>query len=179
MARRFLNGSSKAEAQGVMLSVEEPGLRRRPHLRQHRQLGGGLFALQMRQNPLDHRRVFNAAVRRPDYDLDLTTAPLARLDGAATGSMLNTRLSRCIQVIATWRSAGVLSIQFSPVGWRRLRPLPRIAGVTRMQRLLLGASRQGDLAAKPALSPRPRLASGPTSCDVYAPMSPDITAAGR
>jgi hypothetical protein len=75
MARRFLNGSSKAEAQGVMLSVEEPGLRRRPPLRQHRQLGGGLFALQMRQNPLDHRRVFNAG-----NDLDLTTAPLAGLD---------------------------------------------------------------------------------------------------
>jgi hypothetical protein len=31
-------------------------------------------------------------------------------------SILNTLLSRCIQVIATWRSAGVLSNQFTQVG---------------------------------------------------------------
>ena len=58
-----------------MQSVEEACLRRRPPLRQHRQLGGGLFALQMRQNSLDYRRIFNAG-----NDLDLTTAPFARLD---------------------------------------------------------------------------------------------------
>jgi hypothetical protein len=58
----------------------------------------------MRQNSLDYRRIFNAS-----NDLDLTTAPFAGLDGAATVSMLNTRFSRCIQVIATWRSAGVLT----------------------------------------------------------------------
>jgi hypothetical protein len=44
-----------------MESVEEACLRRRTALRQHRQLGGGLFALQMRQNSLDYRRVFNAS----------------------------------------------------------------------------------------------------------------------
>ena len=43
-----------------MASVEEAGLRRRPFLRYDRQLGGGLFALQMRQNFFDYRRVFNA-----------------------------------------------------------------------------------------------------------------------
>jgi hypothetical protein len=65
----------------------------------------------MRQNPHDYRRVFDAS-----DDLDLPRAPLAGLDGAATGSILNTRFSLCIQVIDWWRSAGVLSIQFSPVG---------------------------------------------------------------
>jgi hypothetical protein len=69
----------------------------------------------MRQNPLNHHRVFNAAVRRPDYDLDLTTAPFASLDVNPDAAQLNTRMSRCIQVIATWRSAGVLSSQLSPV----------------------------------------------------------------
>jgi len=58
-----------------MGSVEESGLRRRPPLRQHRQFGGGLFALQMRQNSLDHRRFFNAG-----NDLDVPRAPLAGLD---------------------------------------------------------------------------------------------------
>ena len=70
----------------------------------------------MRQNSLDYSRVFNAAVRRLDDNLDLPRAPLAGLDGAATGSIVNTRFRRCIQVIATWRSAGVLSSQLSPVG---------------------------------------------------------------
>jgi len=65
----------------------------------------------MRQYSLDYRRVFNAAVRRLDNDLDLTTAPFARLDGAATGSMLNTRLSRCIFMPFGYRS--------SPRGARR------------------------------------------------------------
>ena len=94
-----------------MQSVEKPGLWRPTALRQHHQLGGGLFTLQMRQNPLDNRWVFNAS-----NDLDLPLTALAGLDGAAYGSMLNTRLSRCIQVIATWRSAGVLFCQLSPVG---------------------------------------------------------------
>ena len=58
-----------------MQSVEEACLRRRPPLRQHRQLGGGLFVLPMRQNPLDHRRVFDAS-----DDLDLPRAPLAGFD---------------------------------------------------------------------------------------------------
>ena len=62
-------------------------------------------------SPVVRHSLFNAG-----NDLDLTTAPPAGLDGAATGSILNTRLSRCIQVITTWRSAGVLSNQLSPVG---------------------------------------------------------------
>jgi len=61
--------------QGVMQSVEEAGLRWRTTLRQHHQIGRGCFALQMRQNPLDNRRVFNAA-----DDLDVPRAPLAGLD---------------------------------------------------------------------------------------------------
>jgi hypothetical protein len=58
-----------------MQSVEEAGLRWRTTLRQHHQIGRGCFALQMRQNPLDNRRVFNAA-----DDLDVPRAPLAGLD---------------------------------------------------------------------------------------------------
>jgi hypothetical protein len=63
----------------------------------------------MRQNPLDYRWVFNAAVRRLDDDLGLPGAPLARFNIDPDAGQLNTRLSRCIQVIATWCSAGVLS----------------------------------------------------------------------
>ena len=58
-----------------MQSVEEAGLRWRTTLRQHDQIGRGCFALQMRQNPLDNRRVFNAA-----DDLDVPRAPLAGLE---------------------------------------------------------------------------------------------------
>ena len=76
-----------------------------------------------------------------DDDLDLPAPRTARrsrwgrlrIDPEA--AQLNTRLSLCIQVIDWWRSAGVLSIQFSPVG---LRPLPRLAGVTLTRNLLLG-----------------------------------------
>jgi hypothetical protein len=57
-----------------MESVEESGLWRRTALRQHHQIGKGCFAIQVGQNSLDHRRIFNAS-----DDLDLTTAPLARL----------------------------------------------------------------------------------------------------
>ena len=64
-----------------MESVEESGLWRRPFLR-HRQLGGGFFTLQMRQNPLDTHRVFDAG---DDPDLPLTL--LAGRDGAASGSI--------------------------------------------------------------------------------------------
>jgi hypothetical protein len=60
--------------------------------------------------PVVRHSLFNAG-----DDLDLPTAPFARRDGAASGSMLNTRLSLCIQVIDWWRSAGVLSSQLSPV----------------------------------------------------------------
>jgi hypothetical protein len=58
-----------------MESAEKPGLRRRTFLRQYRRIGGGCLAIQMRQNPLDYRRVFNAS-----NDLDLPRAPLAGLD---------------------------------------------------------------------------------------------------
>jgi hypothetical protein len=54
-------------------------------------------------------------------------------------SILNTRFSLCIQVIDWWRSAGVLSSQFSPPDSRRLRSLPLFAGVTRRRSLLFGA----------------------------------------
>ena len=51
-------------------------------------------------------------------------------------SMLNTRLSRCAQVMAAWRSAGVRSCASSEV----LQPLPRRAGVISARCLLLGAN---------------------------------------
>ena len=44
-------------------------------------------------------------------------------------SILNTRLSRWAQVIAAWRSAGVLTSAFAPV----LSALPRLAGVTSLR----------------------------------------------
>jgi hypothetical protein len=74
-----------------MESVEQPGLCRRRAIRQYHRIGRECFAIQVGQDSLDNRRVFNAG-----NDLDLTTAPFASLDGAATGSMLNTRFSRCI-----------------------------------------------------------------------------------
>ena len=40
----------------------------------------GAFSIQVGQNSLDDSRIFNAAVRRLDDDLDLTGAPLAGLD---------------------------------------------------------------------------------------------------
>jgi hypothetical protein len=58
-----------------MESVEEACLRWCPFLRQHRQLAGRLFGLQMRQNSLDNRQIFNAS-----DDLDLPRAPLAGRD---------------------------------------------------------------------------------------------------
>jgi hypothetical protein len=50
------------------------------------------------QNSLDNRRIFNAAVRRLDNDLDLPGAPFADLNIDPDAAQLNTRLSRCIQV---------------------------------------------------------------------------------
>jgi hypothetical protein len=58
-----------------MESVEEACLRWTTILWKQSRPDGGRFALQMRQNPLDHRRVFNAG-----DDLDLPGAPLAGLD---------------------------------------------------------------------------------------------------
>ena len=66
--------------------------------------------------PVVRHSLFNAAVRRLDNDLDLPGAALTGLDIDPDAAQLNTRLSRCIHVIAAWRSAGVLSSQFSPVG---------------------------------------------------------------
>jgi hypothetical protein len=92
---------------GFMESVEQPRLLRwRTVLRDQGHPGGGNFAIQMGQDSLDHRRIFNAG-----NDLDLNGAPLADLNIDVAPP-----LSRCIQVIDAWRSAGVLSSQFSPVG---------------------------------------------------------------
>jgi hypothetical protein len=64
-----------------MASVEEACLRwRRTVLWQQGRPDGRRFILQMRQDSLNHRRIFNAAVRRLDNDLDLPGAPLAGLD---------------------------------------------------------------------------------------------------
>ena len=94
-----------------MESVEEACLWRPTALRDQGQLGRGRFSLQMLQNPLDDSRIFNAS-----DDLDLPLTALAGLNVDPDAAQLNTRFSRCIQVIATWRSAGVLSSQFSPAG---------------------------------------------------------------
>ena len=91
-------------------------VRWRSILRQHHRLGRGRFILQVRQNPLDNGRIFNAAVRRLDDDLDRPRAPFAGLDIDPNAVQLNTRFNLCIQVIDWWRSAGVLSSQLSPVG---------------------------------------------------------------
>jgi len=79
-----------------MDSVEQPGLWRPTGLRQHHQLGGGLFTLQVRQNFIDYPRIFYAG-----NDLDVPGAALAGLDIDPDAAQLNTRLSRCIHVIAT------------------------------------------------------------------------------
>jgi hypothetical protein len=99
-----------------MESIEEACLRWPSILWKQSRPDGGRLALQMRQNPRDHRRVFNAAVRRLDDDLDGPGAAFADLGVDPDAAQLNTRFSRCIQVIDAWRSAGVLSSQFSPVG---------------------------------------------------------------
>jgi hypothetical protein len=65
---------------------------------------------------IDDSRIFNATVRRLDNDLNVFRVPLSDLDVDPDAAQLNTRLGRCIQVIDAWRSAGVLSNQFSPVG---------------------------------------------------------------
>jgi hypothetical protein len=65
----------------------------------------------MGENSLNNSRIFNAG-----NDLNLTGASLAGLDVDPNAAQSNTRLSRCIHVIAAWRSAGVLSSQLSPVG---------------------------------------------------------------
>ena len=53
-------------------------------------------------------------------------------------SIPKTRLSRCAQVIAARRSAGVGSSGSAALASRP--PLPRLAGVTRARYLLLGAN---------------------------------------
>jgi len=58
--------------------------------------------------------------------------------GQVSMSMPKTRFSRCAQVIAARRSAGVFSCPSSKaLGWA---PLPRFAGVTAARSRLLGAN---------------------------------------
>ena len=90
-ARCFLKGSSNADDDVSMESVEKPRLRWRTALWTQSRPGGGLFALQMRQNPRDYRRVFDAS-----DDRDLPRAPLAGLDVDPDAAQLNTRFSLCI-----------------------------------------------------------------------------------
>jgi len=79
----------------------------------------------MGQYRLDDHRVFNASDHLRGATAEVST------------SMLNTRLSRCAQVMATWRCTGVCSSWPSAVFWQ---PLPRFAGVTRARCLLFGAN---------------------------------------
>jgi hypothetical protein len=61
-------------------SIEEPGLRSSAVLRQHRQLAGRLFALQMRQNPLDDSRgaTLASSMQRFDASTMILTCPAHR-----------------------------------------------------------------------------------------------------
>lgn len=58
-------------------------------------------------------------------------------------SISNTLFSLCIQVMATWRSVGALSFHALAV-WA-LWPFPRLAGVTCIRCLLLGANTPWNL----------------------------------
>jgi hypothetical protein len=75
-----------------MESVEKLGLRRRTALRQHRQFAGMRFALQMRQNSLDNRRIFNAS-----NDLDQLGPPLA---GRETNGTIDIHLSQIANALS-------------------------------------------------------------------------------
>ena len=89
-----------------MQSVEKPRLQWRTVLWTQSRPGGGRLAIQVGQDSLDHRQIFNAS-----NDLDLPGAALTGLDIDPNAAQSNTRLSRCIHVIAAWHSAGVLSSQ--------------------------------------------------------------------
>ena len=71
-----------------MESVEEACLWRPTALRDQGQLGRGRFTLQMRQNPLDDSRIFNAS-----DDLDL---PLTALAGLNLVFFIGSILDRCV-----------------------------------------------------------------------------------
>ena len=77
--------SSKGAAkhdQDVIESVEQPGLWRRTALRQYHRIGRECFAIQVGQDSLDNRRVFNTS-----NDLDLPLTALAGLDIDVTVSL--------------------------------------------------------------------------------------------
>jgi hypothetical protein len=63
-----------------MESVEQPNLWRPTALRQHHQLGGGLFTLQMRQNSLDKHggATLASSMQRFDASTMILTCPLQR-----------------------------------------------------------------------------------------------------
>jgi hypothetical protein len=94
-----------------MQSVEEAGLRWTTTLWKQSRPDGGRFALQMRQNPLDYRWVFNAG-----DDLDLPRTALADLNIDPDAAQLNPRFGRCIQVIDAWRSDPALKDDFGRCG---------------------------------------------------------------
>jgi len=104
-------------------------------------------------NLVDHRGVFDAGddPQRPaagrtgviGYILYPTASrqPSAVQIGSPADlsmSIANTRLSRCAQLIAVWRSTGVFCCSSSKaLGWA---PFPRFAGVTAARSPLLGAN---------------------------------------
>jgi hypothetical protein len=64
------------------------------------------------QDSLNHRRFFNAS-----NDLDLRGAPLAGLNIDIKYPLQTLHFyALWVQIIEAWRSAGVLSNQFSPAG---------------------------------------------------------------
>jgi hypothetical protein len=97
---------------------------------------GSLSLIQVSEYFADHRRVF-AKSRYLEAMLAMirTSLPHSLQDVI---SILNIRFNLCAQVIDAWRSAGVWSgccLAVLP-----LIPLPRLAGVTIVRYLLLGAN---------------------------------------
>ena len=111
--RKPTASSKGAATQVIRESVEQPGLWWRTTLRQYHRIGRGCFAIQMGQDSLDHRRIFNAG-----NNLNLPRTTLAGLDIDIEHPLESSPQGAyfwCIQVIDSWRSAGALSNQFSPV----------------------------------------------------------------
>ena len=87
---------------------------------------GCVFALEVSEDLLDHRRFFDAG-----DDLDVTAAVLAGLDVDVENALQTLRL----RLIAARRSTGA-----GPSVASAVRALPRLAGVTCARCALLGAN---------------------------------------
>ena len=98
--------------------------------------------VKMLEDALDDGGVFDAgddlhrtATHLAGFDVDVAYRDVGQ-GREQDAEALKTRLRRCAQVMAVWRSAGVRSCVSSVA---LLRPLPRLAGVISARCLLLGA----------------------------------------